>query len=211
MKGLGLLLLLAAATSASALTTTLRAKYWYYGDTPYPIIQSEGQLLLYTPALIDDEFVPEAYGLLMIQGAGPIDGLRATLSNMNAAVTMMQKSRAIPGVMSSPIGFASYPIYCQGGWVSSTNGPVASVGPVDASIHFRMGDDDAGNACVVLEVLGRDLAPLPAGNDPEMRGMPIIPFGQGGTPNAADFAAMLFPLPPEDETAPADAEDGTGE
>ena len=71
-------------------------------------------------------------------------------------------------------------------------------------ILVRLGDDGAGNTVAFLEVTGTDGVPVKSRvEESEMRGMPIIPFGQGGTPNAADFAALLFPPAKEEETESA--------
>lgn len=143
MKRLGLLLLLAAAMDAAALTSPMATAYWSYGGIPYPIIQSKDVLNVYTAVMVDDEFAPEGWGFFQIEGEKNIDTFRQALTNVNAAVTMMQRDKGIPGVTSAPIGFFS----------------------------FRA-------------------------------------WGQGGTPNAADFAALLFPPAKEEETESAVAEDG---
>ena len=208
MKRIGLFLLL-AASSASALTSPLATAYWHYGETPYPIIQSEGVLNIYTAVMIDEEYAPDGWGFFRIEGEQNIDAFRRALTNVNAAVTMMQRDKGIPGVMSAPIGMFSFRSWGQGGWVSGTNGVVESVGPVQTSILVRLGDDGTGNSVAFLEVTGTDGVPLKSSTDgSETRGMPIIPFGQGGTPNAADFAALLVPPAKEEETESAVAEDG---
>ena len=209
MKRLGLLLLLAAATDAAALTSPMATAYWSYGGIPYPIIQSKDVLNVYTAVMVDDEFAPEGWGFFQIEGEKNIDTFRQALTNVNAAVTMMQRDKGIPGVTSAPIGFFSFRAWGQGGWVSGTNGIPESVGPVPVSILVRLGDDGAGNTVAFLEVTGTDGVPVKSRVEgSEMRGMPIVPFGQGGTPNAADFAALLFPPAKEEETESAVAEDG---